>query len=68
MSEFDDLIYSAVAYEDVKHNYQPRHVRGRHAAPRHGLSVDTINWIAFGMAIGVTGLFMIAFIIWAVTS
>lgn len=68
MSEFDDLIYSAVAYEDVKHNYQPRHARGRHAMPRRGLSVDAVNMIAFGMAVGVTALFCIAFIVLAVMS
>lgn len=68
MSEFDDLIYSAVRYEDVKGNYQPRHARGRHASPRRGLSVDAINIIAFSMAVGVTALFTLAFIIWAVMS
>jgi len=27
MSDFDDLVFQPVKYEDVKHNYQPRNMR-----------------------------------------
>jgi hypothetical protein len=42
MSDFDDLVFQPVKYEDVKHNYQPRHLEA--AIAFLSLHRETFPW------------------------
>ena len=70
MSDFDDLMYQPVAYDDVKHNYQPRHARrgGRHAMPRPRFRDDSLAIGGIVVAVLIVFLFVIGLVSLAVTS
>jgi hypothetical protein len=64
MSEFDELVFPPVSYEDVKHNYSPRHARrgGRHAMPRPRFRDDSLAVGGIVAAIIVVFLFVVGII------
>lgn len=64
MSDFDELVFGPVHYEDVKGNYLPRHVRrgGRHAMPRVRFRDDSLAIGGIVAAVIVVFLFVIGIV------
>lgn len=69
MSDFDELVFPPVSYEDVQHNYRPRHNRrgGRHAIPRVRFRDDSLAIGGIVAAVIVVFLFIVGIISLGVT-